>query len=419
MRRIGFVLLLLLAVTGPAPGSTAGPAPGGWMTANVSWVAGIPIEAPGIGARVIRVGAQTRFYITGAKGLSIYDVTNPELPVPLAVLPLPHLENESVAVADDGSLVVIASDSQLDAVPLFYVIDTSNVRVPLLKSAFQPGSHTSTCADPACDYLYASNGMTFDLRNRAAPVQVTPGWGAYTGVYSGHYLNRDASGLITVERGGRAVIDPRQDPTQPEVLVQGTTTVNGIAHNSLRPNAGTWSAATSAPGVKPGELLIGGGETWPGGPTCDSDSAGVTTWNMAGFENGTPMQLIDTYAPRNGVYIDGYAPAKVNGCSSHWFDYRAGILAAGWYEDGTHLLRIDEQTGDIAEVGFYQPFNGVTWGAWWVDDTHVYVVDAARGVDILRFDRNAPAVRASEWPQRPIAFSPVAERERWLCRTLG
>src|SRR5688572_13488553 len=82
----------------------------GIRSENVLYLGTIP-EAPGIGGRVLKVGNQTRFYMTGAQGLSIYDVTIPVAPILLGKLPLPHFQNEDVDVSDDGKRVIISTDT--------------------------------------------------------------------------------------------------------------------------------------------------------------------------------------------------------------------------------------------------------------------------------------------------------------------
>ena len=73
-RGLLFVIAFALFSLAFAPTGTAGPAiptpvhlsyvdpgPGGFMSPNISYVATIPIESPGVSARVIHLGAQTRF----------------------------------------------------------------------------------------------------------------------------------------------------------------------------------------------------------------------------------------------------------------------------------------------------------------------------------------------------------------------
>ena len=407
----------LVAAALVAPSTSAQMTPSPLSSANVSYVATIPLDSPGIGGRVLTVGGQRRFYVSGAKGLTIYDVTNPAVPVVAGALPLPHFENESLAVSDDGATVVIASDPSFGQPPVTYVIDTSLVAAPRIASVILKGSHTITCANVACSHVYASAGWTYDISDRANPVEVLPGWGSYTGWHSAHYLSRDAAGFLST---GSGMLDPRANPARPVKI----NTRTGGWHNSLRPNADqyvTRAAGDTSPTLRPGELHIGGGETW-GAQQCDQYTAGVESWGMVNWDKGVAATKRGEVKPVAGTWTDGNPPANVLGCSSHWFDYRGGIVAGGWYDHGVRFLKVNESTGAISQVGWYQPVVTEAWAAYWVDDEYVYSVDAVRGIDILRFDRSAAAVPsasqlAASW--RPIEFpsSAATQRERYLCRT--
>lgn len=401
----------LSCVVGASP-SSANPGVGGFMSPNVTWVATIPLDAPGIGGRVLQVGAQRLFYVTGAKGLTIYDVTNPAVPVVAGALPLPHFENESVAVSDDGSTVIITSDPDFGQPPVTYVVDTSVVAAPLVAGVILEGSHTATCANAACTYVYGNRGWIYDITDRANPRKVnsTTFWGAY------HYLSRDAGGLLS---DGNQMWDPRTDPENPtriDVDTQGW-------HNSLRPNADAWvsrAAGDTSPALRPGEMHIGGDETWLAPGTCNAWSAAITTWNVMNWDKGRKATLVSTIRPRNGNWVDGNPAVDGVGCSSHWFDYRDGMVAAGWYDHGIRLIDVDETTGVATEFGYFQPVDSMAWAAYWVDDEYVYSVDGTRGIDIIRVDRSAAAASSDQLTQswRPTMFRPsaAAVREVYLCR---
>src|SRR5687768_2519959 len=103
MRRLALLLVLAVALGALVPASADSvlefePAVGGFMSPNISYVGTIPIDSPGVGGRVVKVGNQTRFYVTGVRGLSIYDITNPALPLPMGHVQIPHWENEDVEV---------------------------------------------------------------------------------------------------------------------------------------------------------------------------------------------------------------------------------------------------------------------------------------------------------------------------------
>ena len=403
-------LVLAVPVSGPASGD---PKAGGFMSANVTWHATIPIDVPGIGAKVVQVGKQKRFYVTGLRGLSVYDVTNPAIPVPLGHLELPHFENEAVSVAADGSVALISSDVS----PQTFVIDTSDPAVPKIASIIPRGSHTVACSDAKCQYVYASEGWAYDIRERTAPVP-SDDWGG-----GGHAANLDAAGFVMADRGPQ-LFDPRRNPAKPRKVSVGGGDRGDASwgHNNIRPDAQRWRprrAGDNSKALRPGELLLTGGETLttvncPGG-------SGISSWSMANFDKGKQFRPLDTFFPKAGNYVDGNPAVNAAGCSSHWFDYRKGVVAAGWYENGIRFFSIHPKTGKIAEVGWYQPVATEAWAAYWVDDEYVYTVDAARGIDILRFDRKAkpPAQPESDasWrldPNRAISF--VSQRERMLCR---
>lgn len=393
------------------PASTADPGVGGFMSPNVTWVANIPLDAPGIGGRVLQVGQQRRFYVSGSKGLTIYDVTKPALPVPLGTLPLPHFENESLAVSDDGKTVIVTSDPDFGQPALTYVVDTTNPATPTIASVIRQGSHTVTCANAACTHIYANHGWTYDITDRKAPRPV-PG----VRIGASHYLARDAAGLLT---DGHNLWDPRANPEKPVQIRVGT----GGWHNSLRPNADKWRprrAGDNSPVLKPGELHIGGDETWLSPGQCTSRSAAISTWSITDWDKGRKAKMISVIRPRNGLYVDGDPAVDAVGCSSHWFDYRNGMVAAGWYDHGIRFVKVDERTGVAAEVGYFQPVNTEAWAAYWVDDSHVYSVDATRGIDILRIDRTAPPPSEAEldrsWRRSMFRPSPATVREVYLCR---
>lgn len=451
MRRKLLLLVCSLALvsTGLAPAgavSEQGPGPGGFMSDNVEWVTHLPGTEQGVSGRVVRVGDQTRFYTTGAKGLFIFDVTTPTTPKQLGFLALPHLQNEDVSVSADGSRVVIGADGGL-LVPLMmgtgiHVIDTSDPANPKKVGFHADSNHTASCADPACNFVYGSSGNTYDLTNPASPLKVTPGWKDFIGsaasnvkvtlTQGAHDLSMDDAGLVSADTVPRVILDPRTDPTRPQVVatsgrLRGSM---GLAyqHNSDRPDATAWqprdpsAADYSDPALRPGELLIGNGETNLKA-RCDGSTNGpIATWSMRNFDQGEQMTPLEVFRPAvNGTWTDSNPAVNALGCSGHYFDERGGILAAAWFEHGVRFISVDKTNGKLAEVGWWQPVVTSAGAAYWIDDNYVMVTDYIRGVDIIKFDRGetppAPEEAARSWLAKIDATAAEASaREQYICR---
>ena len=435
------------------------PKVGGFMTCNVTWVKNLPEQAPAVSARVVQVGDQKRFYVSSLKGLTIYDVTQPANPQLLGFLALPHQQNEDIEVSADGTRALISADGAL-LVPLLpvtgglHVIDTSDPRNPrkvgfiAAYGALLPGDHTASCADPKCDWVYGSEGTTYDLRDPASPKIVTPGWqtwvttqapGKVALTQGAHDFHRDASGLISTDTIPRLILDPRADPVRPKILTRSVSPWPSsknltYQHNSERPNALAWQPRDPAlpgysdPTLRPGEMLIANGETNLA-PRCGGNNGPIATWSMKNYDRGEKMTVLDVFRPvRNGNYADGDPAVNKLGCSGHYFEERGGIIAAGWFEHGTRFIKVDPSNGKMTEVGWWQPVWANAGAAYWIDDEYVYVTDYERGLDILKFNRNAPAPTRAQaeasWLAGLDAASGAADevtagigdREQYLCR---
>jgi hypothetical protein len=241
-----------------------------------------------------------------------------------------------------------------------------------------------------------------------------------------------------------AIFAPDSTPTDPAVLSVGERPAedNRLQHNNRRPNATEWvprdpeddadavefvavedrersiSILDERPVMRPGELLIGNSESNLNN-NC-SNAGGLTTWSMTNFDRNEPMQPLEVFRPLNGTYLDGSPAVNGLGCSGHWFTVSDGIVAASWYEHGVHFFDVDHQTGTIDEVGFFQPVVTEAGASYWIDDTYVYNVDYARGIDIISFEREAPRPSQDEldaaWIANLGAVSDFASAERYACR---
>jgi hypothetical protein len=406
--------------------------PGTTVTsANVRHLGTIPLEGVGVSMRVVKVGAQVRAFVSGAAGLSIYDATDPRQPLLLGHLPIYNWENEDIAVSRDGSTAILT-----EFMSTFYldVVDVSDPTDPTLTGVLPlDGAHTAECADPHCDYAFGSEGQTFDLRDRSAPVELPRerSWGELTGAPGGgHNLHQDAAGYWVSDTMPLVMFKETPDPFHLTVLTTGEITRNtAYQHNNIRPRADRWKprpkgASNSGP-LRDGELLLGEGETnWQG--RCDSGSGAFSTWSLAGFDRHVRMRQLDVLRPVSGDIGDADAAVNAMGCSGHWFSQRDGadgsiLVAAGWYEHGTRFLSVNPRTGKIRQIGWFQPQRGATSAAYWMGKSTVWSVDYHSGIDVLAFDES-PALRPSSaatrasWLAKAGVVDPLSEALRRLCR---
>lgn len=412
------------------------PGPGGFMSPNVSYVATIPIDSPGIGARVMQIGAQRRLYVTGGQGLTIYDVTNPGLPIVLGHLELPNFENEDVAVSQDGNTVLI---SDYLGAYYMYVIDTTNPAAPALAGQLLLGDfgHIVSCIDPACTWVYGSEGSIIDLHDKTKPVRTSYLWGTQVGLTNnqmtgGHNIEVDSAGYVWSDTTPITMMKVN-DYIHPTRMTSGRAPQSAntaYQHNNIRPLADQWQPRVPLPvdatpemieedaKLRPGEILLSNGETNLK-TSCSGGSGPFATYSVRDFDQGAPIQLADIFRPVSGTYTDGNPAVNELGCSGHWFTWRNGIVAAGWYEHGTRFLKVDQATGKISQLGYFQPVVGSASAAHWVDDEYVYVVDYERGIDILRFDRSAPIPTRRDfrdsWMAKLGVIDPLAKAERFSC----
>ena len=479
-------VLLVMALAGPAPALMPELKPSETGTPvelldlsadviqsdNVTYHGTIPIDSPGVGGAVVEREDGRYFVVTGLKGLSIYDISDPALPALVSTFPFPHSQNEDVNVSQDGTRAIIAADGSL-ALPVnpvttgVHVIDISDVAAPaLLASSSQlvrgegtgrgAGEHTSECALADCSVIYGSSGRIYEVDEEAGVVADTGQvWNEYIDPATGesgtsggrHALDLDESGLLVADSTPRLVLDPQGQfvdgatPTSPGVVAVGPRPDEDsrLQHNNRRPDATQWtprpaddvvetttvgertrsiSIVDERPVMGPGELLIANSESNLN-PGC-ANAGGLSTWSMVNFDRGQQLQPLEVFKPLSGTYLDGSPAVNGLGCSGHWFDVSGDITAASWYEHGVHFFDIDRQTGTIDEVGYFQPVVTEAGSARWVDDEFIYSVDYARGIDILSFDREGDTPSQSELDSAWIAnlgvVSTGAQTERYICQ---
>jgi hypothetical protein len=166
-------------------------------------------------------------------------------------------------------------------------------------------------------------------------------------------------------------------------------------------------------------------------PGC-SNAGGLSTWSMADFDKGAPLEQIEVFRPVNGTWADGNPAVNALGCSGHWFTVKNNQVVASWYEHGVKFFNVNPTDGDIRQVGYYQPVVTEAGASHWVGEFQgldiVYNVDYARGIDILAFDDSLPApsdrelYESWEWNLRNYQQrgpGPASSLERYFCLNSG
>lgn len=414
----------LLPTTEPATGTAEVPTaladPTGVLASpNVEVVA----EVPNPGA----IGARFRgqhMYVTTSTGLTVYDIADPAAPRELGRLPLPHFENEDV---DLGGDILLISNDAAESTGILYVIDISDPAAPAIRSTFAMGGdpvqggpgHTASCVLD-CSFAWVTDGAgvkVIDLRDPDQPVDLGTHETPAGGGIATHDVQVDGDGHPWVvgfggaaayrlpkgyagEGLGQLLLTTDQDGQSTYLdelgVGDGSNPNDYILHNSLRRSGSDVLYVTEEDYTRPGCRGAGSFETW----TVDT-----TGRKRLGAEQS---HVLDTW--QTELLADTAQPAAV--CSAHYFDERDGIVAQGWYQQGTRFLDVSDPT-DIRQIGYFIPPAALTWAAYFAptDDTGrtVYALDAAYGITVLQLTgpgaAEAPTVTApvlAAWTE-PIA----------------
>lgn len=397
-------------------------------SASVTFLGNIP-EAGVVGGRVRTVqtlyGERRYFVVTGARGVSAYDVTVPEVPLLGSHLPLPHFSNEDVDFGED--ILIVSVDPQWVDMATepgtlggLYLIDIS--RLPLLSFAYtnpatgnrwvdpvrNSAGHTTSCITADCSYAHVNGRREIalvDLTDPADP-EVVRFFGAAAG--STHDSNLDEAGIVwQVGSGGIAGYDV-SDPRDERVIAGPFGDGLGYHHNSLRPRAAEFvprSTGFDDPDVRPGELLLITEETfWPWDQLACNGQGRFATYRLRDTDDigsGAKATIDKLDEWETELQVAGAAAPAVL-CSAHYFTERDGIVAIGWYEQGVRFLDVSDPR-DIRQVGWFIPHQAEAFGAYWIGPGTatgeiVYTTDLARGIDVLLFDRANASAGAAPLP---------------------
>lgn len=412
---------------------------------NIDYVMYVPLDVPAVSGALREVNGRRLFYVWGMKGLAIYDVEQPELPLRLGYAPLPASQGEDLQVSADGKrAIVVADGGSSTPIPVntgLHVLDTSDPANPRVVASLSSGlNHAAHCADDACEFVYGNRGSIYHVpRTLTGPddIRVVGNWltvaGQGGGPSSAHALHRtthaDGRQIMITDSTPRVILDVT-NPESPVVLARSRrgdhTAIDGaLQHNNVRPDAERWeprdpldpgptyraaNGLQQIPGqLRPGELLIAGSETNQT-VQCPAAPGKLTTWSLANFDRGAEPRPLATLSPRSSLtFENGDPPANVQGCSSHWFDVIEDpaetapdgqyLLSAGWYEHGVRVIAVDPVEYGLKIVGYAQLAMGSAASAYWIPEArggtqgvrYIYAPDYRRGLHVLRYRPDVPS----------------------------
>jgi hypothetical protein len=211
-------------------------------------------------------------------------------------------------------------------------------------------------------------------------------------------------------------------PTKPVTIAQADTEdfrstlpVGGVPHGARWPRAADRFMMTTT-------------ET-PFSGTCGGEELGAfVLWDATPVLAGGPaFRSLAKWRPSNGTYVDGRSPYNAVGCSPHFMAdhssfHDGGLVAVAALENGVRLLQITPE-GKIEERAYFVGAGGTAaLPIWHPDGRTLYVVDYARGLDILDYSGPSYAPVSEPAPggaaPAPAASEPAAPGPRRF-RVLG
>ncbi|HVM11211.1 MAG TPA: hypothetical protein VM638_01870, partial [Actinomycetota bacterium] len=230
MRR-PLIAVLALFTLGLPGGVTAQEGPQVLTSDNVEFVGTIPVAAA---ASSIQFASDAPIaYISTFRGLEVWDITNPALPLPLGRAALGGWQNEAMSLGErpNGDRFVLFAQNtavltQADAVygRRVTVVEVTDPRNPVVHGTVTTPTrtHTASCVNKECTFAY-TDGRTqgrisvIDLRDfrnpkmASIPELTTP-------VAQGHDQDVDEAGILWHVGGQGSVAMDVTDPERPRLL---------------------------------------------------------------------------------------------------------------------------------------------------------------------------------------------------------
>jgi hypothetical protein len=374
-------------------------------------------------------------YVTsGLEAVTVWDVGDATRPERVGVLPNAVFENEAMTCGErrtrDGEVrrFALVGVDLYQAAPddpehvnaggnELVVVDVTDPAAPTIvgRAPAQTSTHTVACVDETnCRYAYSAGDSgsgtfsVFDLRNLRNPREVDArprkdGVQAFPSPTAGHKWNFDAAGVGTHTGFDGSSMWSTDRPRRPRLLATtgkagGAGDADGadgyndfIHHNSFRPRADRFRPR-SRPSYRNGNVLLVTEEDYE--QTDCSKAGSFQTWHVRRL-NGKPGGIV----PLDKVELSdlGNFPAPQGAfCSAHWFDFRKGIVAAGFYGGGMQLVDA-RRPRRLRTYGHAHWFASEVWDAMWVpvykngrntgrSSNVVYSIDLVRGLDVYSVD---------------------------------
>jgi hypothetical protein len=360
-------------------------------------------------------------YVNTGQGVSIYDTSDPAMPLLTGRLELPHFENEGMTLGQraDGTTFLligidlagydIASQTLSTSGSSFYVADVTDPAAPFMASFLKvsTSTHTISCMSVACDIAWTSGVYgdgefeVIDLSDITDPKVIGEATNINADSFAVHQWTVDDAGYAVGAGGGGTAVYDYSDPLNPVALnttnqLAGESPYNDfLQHNADRPHGDRLVAATNADelaaqmaldfDVMNGNVMVITEEDYDN-PNCQGTAGvggaaegGVSTWGIPYLsaeqhliDNPDQNGLAGTIAPldtwNSELYDSGIATPAGALCSAHYFDFHDdGFIAQGWYQQGTRILDMRDPA-DIKQVGYFIGQVSETWDAYWAPE---------------------------------------------------
>ena len=307
-------------------------------------------------------------YITTARALSIFDITDPLNPVLTGVLPLPQQPQFSEEDPDTNGKILLVG-----TLGILFVVDVEDKTNPTIIGQLEGADeHTVSCVLD-CKWAYGSEGAIVDLRDPTQP-KLAGNWTEGMPATGSHDVTEFKPGHIITSSSPIMYLDASENPAKPKLVGVGPAGEGDYMHGNLWPHGGE------------DRFLLFGTEST--GDCGGSETSGrFQTWDTSKFARTHTFSQIDEFALENGNPMEGNA--ATNSFCGHWFTTHptydnGGLVAFSSYEHGVRLYQVTSE-GKIKEVGWFLPVGGASSAAYWVTDRIIYSLDYQRGLDILRY----------------------------------